>query len=78
MLQGLVSEPASRALQLLVSLFGMFTVLGDMGDFLEDRYITGPMAAQLREEYYAVMIFLCIPLKPTCDPYNISLLLYCA
>ncbi|KAK9805355.1 hypothetical protein WJX73_005736 [Symbiochloris irregularis] len=53
--EGSVSGPASRALQLLVSLFGMFTVLSDLGDFLEDRYITGPMAAQLREEYYAVM-----------------------
>ena len=52
--QGSVSEPASRALQLLVALFGMFTVLSDLGDFLEDRYITGPMAAHLREEYYAV------------------------
>lgn len=70
MLQGSLSEPASRALQLLVSLFGMFTVLNDLGDFLEDRFITGPMAAQLREEYYAVRAhanpWLCQCVMPHC------------
>ena len=38
----------------LVSLFGMFTVLRDLGDFLEDGYLTGAMAAALREELYKV------------------------
>lgn len=34
----------------------MFTLLRDMTDFLEDQYVTGPMATQLREELYKVLI----------------------
>lgn len=50
-----VSSPTVAALSRLVSLFGMFTVLRDVGEFLEDGYITGPMGAALREELYKVM-----------------------
>lgn len=49
-----VSSPTVAALSRLVSLFGMFTVLRDVGEFLEDGYITGPMGAALREELYKV------------------------
>ena len=51
-LQDSLSGPTQTVLLRLVSLFGMFTVLRDLGDFLEDGYLAGPMAAGLRGEFY--------------------------
>ena len=51
-LQAALSAPALAAVSRLMSLFGMFTVLRDLGDFLEGGYMTGAMAASLREEFY--------------------------
>ena len=59
-LQGTLSCPTMEVLSRLVSLFGMSTLLKDLGDFVEDGYLTGPMAGVLREEYYQVCHAACV------------------
>lgn len=51
-----LSPAALAALQRLLALFGVHMLLADLGDFLEDGYLSGAQAGALRDLQYTVRL----------------------
>ena len=49
-----LSQASQRALQKMVSLFGLTQLVKDLGDFLEDDYASNQQASLVRQQQYAV------------------------
>ena len=49
-----MSKQTAAALGRLLTLFGTRTLVQDLGDFLEDGFLSGPQAAALRSMQYTV------------------------
>ncbi|KAK9824680.1 hypothetical protein WJX72_012328 [[Myrmecia] bisecta] len=53
--QGAVSAACVAALRKLVALYGLTSLLRELGDFLEDGYMSGSQASQARQQQYALL-----------------------
>ena len=51
-----LSQASQRALQKMVSLFGLTQLVKDLGDLLEDDYASNQQASLIRQQQYAVSI----------------------
>ena len=49
-----LSQASQRALQKMVSLFGLTQLVKDLGDLLEDDYASNQQASLVRQQQYAV------------------------
>ena len=49
-----LSQASQRALQKMVSLFGLTQLVKDLGDLLEDDYASNQQASLIRHQQYAV------------------------
>ena len=49
-----MSRQTAAALHNLVTLFGTFTLIQDLGDYMEDGFLSGSQAADLRSMQYTV------------------------